>query len=174
MLLCSIAPGDIDFDLGLLGYKVSQGSLANFGRRTYERSGSGYTSNCDTRIGALTSEREGGGADDVCERMRMKRRENFVFGSGFGPKVWNSLFEVQGFKRKNGSFPTLEYSGSQPEHPNSKLILWPKNNGIADKNEHSESQPITQLPRPKSIEQIRTRAHQAMHQIRISHSIPHP
>lgn len=65
MLLCSIAPDDIDFDLGLQGYKVSQGSLANFGRRTYERSGSGYTSNCDTRIGALTSEREGGGADDV-------------------------------------------------------------------------------------------------------------
>ena len=75
MLLCSIAPDDIDFDLGLQGYKVrDQGSLANLGRRTYERSGSGYTSNCDTRIGALTSEREGGGTDDVCERMRIKRR----------------------------------------------------------------------------------------------------
>lgn len=95
-------------------------------------------------------------------------------GLGFGSKVWNSLFEVQGVKRQNCSFPRLEYSGSQPEQPNSKLILWPNNNGIADKNEHSESQPITQLPRPKSIEQIRTRAHQAMHQIRIAHPIPHP
>jgi hypothetical protein len=65
MLPCSISPEDIDFDLGLQGYKVGQGSLANSGRRTYERSGSGYTSNCDTRIGALTLEREGGGADNV-------------------------------------------------------------------------------------------------------------
>lgn len=151
-------PDDIDFDLGVHGYKASQGSLANSGRRTYERSGPGYTFNCNARIGALTSEREGGGADDVYERIRI-RGEKYVTGSGFGPKVCNSRFEVHGLKRQNCSFPRLEYSGSQPEQPNSELILWPKNNGIADKNEHSESQPITQLPRSKSIEQIRTGAH---------------